>query len=70
MKKVILGLIRFYQVILSPFIHQIVGIPAGKGCRFEETCSRYASRMIGRYGILRGSLLAFRRILACQSLKQ
>jgi hypothetical protein len=67
MKRLVLFLIRIYQVILSPFIHQIVGVAPGKGCRFEQSCSKYAARSIREYGILRGSLLAVRRILSCQS---
>ena len=34
-------------------------------CRFEPTCSRYAYEAIERFGVARGSWLAFRRLLRC-----
>lgn len=34
-------------------------------CRFEPTCSEYAAQAIGRFGILRGSVLAVWRLLRC-----
>lgn len=64
MKKIAIGLIIFYQAIISPLLHQLLGIKAG--CRFEETCSQYAKRVINKYGILYGSQLALKRILRCQ----
>lgn len=70
MTKFIVALIRFYQVIISPLIHQLLGIAPGTGCRFDPTCSTYASNSIQSYGILRGSLLAVKRVLACQSLRK
>ena len=56
--------IKFYKVILSPLLHQILGVSAA--CRFEETCSMYAERMIKQYGILYGTQLAIKRLLTCQ----
>lgn len=57
MKKIFLGLIRFYQVALSPLLP-----PA---CRFIPTCSQYAVQAIEKYGAARGLVLALRRILRC-----
>jgi uncharacterized protein len=34
-------------------------------CRFEPTCSAYAIAALSRYGALRGSWLAARRLLRC-----
>lgn len=34
-------------------------------CKYEPTCSRYALEAIGRYGILRGLVLAGWRLLRC-----
>ncbi|HSQ86483.1 MAG TPA: membrane protein insertion efficiency factor YidD [Desulfobacterales bacterium] len=50
-------LIRAYQFILSPIL-----APA---CRFYPTCSEYAYQSILRYGLLKGFLLALKRILKC-----
>jgi putative membrane protein insertion efficiency factor len=49
--------IRLYQLTLSPFI--------GRQCRFHPTCSVYAAEAIGRFGVVRGSVLAIRRIGRC-----
>ncbi|HAY40291.1 MAG TPA: membrane protein insertion efficiency factor YidD [Desulfobacteraceae bacterium] len=49
--------IRAYQFILSPIL-----APA---CRFYPTCSEYAYQSILRYGLLKGFLLASKRILRC-----
>ena len=57
MKKVLLLLIRFYQRFISP------GRPPC--CRFMPTCSAYALEAIEKYGALKGSWLAFRRLLRC-----
>lgn len=50
-------LIRAYQLTISPLI--------GHACRFEPSCSRYALEAIERYGVLKGALLACRRLLRC-----
>jgi len=57
MKALLLGFIRGYQVILSPFV--------GGQCRFYPTCSEYAREAIERHGSIRGSWLAVMRILRC-----
>ncbi|MBE9551473.1 MAG: membrane protein insertion efficiency factor YidD [Deltaproteobacteria bacterium] len=53
----LLFLIRVYQYCLSPLF-----VPA---CRFVPTCSEYAYQAIERYGLLKGSFMAVRRILKC-----
>ena len=58
MKRVLLGLIRFYRANLSRRV--------GYGyCRFTPTCSQYALDSIEAYGALRGSILMIWRILRC-----
>ena len=37
-------------------------------CKYEPTCSHYAVQAIGRYGILRGLVLAGWRLLRCNPL--
>ena len=51
------GLIRFYQLTLSGFI--------GHGCRHQPTCSEYGYEAIARYGLVRGGVLAARRVARC-----
>jgi putative membrane protein insertion efficiency factor len=57
MKKLLLCLIRFYRRSVSPCF------PAQ--CRFRPTCSQYAYEAITKYGALKGSYLAIRRLLRC-----
>ena len=57
MKRVLLGLIRFYQKYISP------GLPAR--CRFYPTCSQYALEAITKYGAAKGGWLALKRFLRC-----
>lgn len=57
MKSIFIWLIRFYQKHISP------AFPPR--CRFTPTCSQYALEAIGKYGALKGGLLAFWRLLRC-----
>ena len=56
-QKLFLLLIRFYQVAISPHL--------GKNCRFMPTCSQYAYIAITRFGVIKGTYLAVRRLLKC-----
>ncbi len=52
-----LGLIRAYQILISPLFPQ--------ACRFTPSCSSYAYDAIEKYGLPRGIYLGLRRILRC-----
>ena len=56
-KKIILYIIRAYQVLISPLL--------GPSCRFYPTCSEYAYQAIVTHGILKGLFLAIKRVLRC-----
>lgn len=66
MKNIALFLINFYQAFASTIIKSISGSPSV--CRFDETCSEYAKRMVIEKGALRGFSLGFVRLLKCQPL--
>ncbi|MDA1076770.1 MAG: membrane protein insertion efficiency factor YidD [Proteobacteria bacterium] len=55
--SVLLGMIRLYQITLSPWI--------GQQCRFYPSCSHYAAHAVTQYGAVQGSWLALRRLLKC-----
>ena len=55
--KLLIGLVRFYQLAISPWT------PAA--CRYTPTCSSYALEAIERHGAARGGRLALRRIGRC-----
>lgn len=50
---------RGFYYIFSPFLVGEVG------CRFHPTCSEYAIEAIEKYGALKGSIMAAKRILRC-----
>ena len=60
MSRLLVALIRLYQVVLSPLL--------GANCRFEPSCSHYAVTAIERHGAIKGTLLAAWRILRCNPL--
>jgi putative membrane protein insertion efficiency factor len=53
----LIQIVRLYRVAISPWL--------GGNCRFDPTCSSYALQALQRYGILRGSWLAMKRIGRC-----
>jgi putative membrane protein insertion efficiency factor len=56
-KQLLLILIKFYQFFISPL--------TGANCRFYPSCSAYAAEAVQKYGSIRGSWLAAKRILRC-----
>ncbi len=56
-RHLVVVLIRAYQRLLSPVF--------GARCKFYPSCSEYAAQAIGRFGILRGLILAGWRLLRC-----
>ncbi|HEX3183881.1 MAG TPA: membrane protein insertion efficiency factor YidD [Pyrinomonadaceae bacterium] len=57
MKTILISFLKFYKLAVSPLLPP--------SCRFTPTCSEYAVDAISRYGALRGTALAARRILRC-----
>jgi len=57
LNKALMGFIRLYQLVISPFLPQC--------CRFHPSCSEYARLALGKYGIVKGGILSLLRILKC-----
>lgn len=57
MKKILLCLIRFYRVHISP--------RTPPSCKYIPTCSEYGLQAIERFGALKGGALTLWRILRC-----
>ncbi len=57
-KKVLISLIKFYRKYISPYKGNV-------HCRYIPTCSEYGMEAIEKYGALKGSWLACKRILRC-----
>ena len=56
-RRIAVAPIALYQRVISP------AFP--RRCKYEPTCSAYASQAIRQYGILRGLVLAGWRLLRC-----
>lgn len=58
MKRILIGLIKFYRKYLSPL--------KGRGtCIYIPTCSQYGIEAIEKYGAVKGGLLTLWRIIRC-----
>ena len=64
-KNIVLLTIKLYQKTIS-FDHGFVRYFYPDGfCRFHPTCSDYGYQAVNQYGVLKGGLMAFKRILRC-----
>ncbi len=57
-KRILIKLIQIYRKYLSPLKRR-------SSCIYIPTCSQYAIEALEKYGALKGSYLAARRILRC-----
>jgi len=56
-RLILMGLIRLYQVTISPLI--------GPTCKYYPSCSHYGFESVRRHGALRGTVLTTWRVLRC-----
>jgi putative membrane protein insertion efficiency factor len=52
---------RVYKSVLSPILHTV----SPTQCLFLPTCSEYAYVALARFGVVKGSWLALRRLSRC-----
>ncbi|MDR2599993.1 MAG: membrane protein insertion efficiency factor YidD [Oscillospiraceae bacterium] len=57
MKRILIGIVRFYRKHLSS--------PTQSKCRFIPTCSVYSLEALEKYGATKGSMLTIKRIFRC-----
>lgn len=57
-KNFMIGSVKVYQKYISP-------MKKGPTCRFTPTCSQYAIEAVEKYGVVKGTYLATRRLLRC-----
>jgi putative membrane protein insertion efficiency factor len=57
MKYLLMGLIRLYQMTFSKLMPP--------SCRFTPSCSHYGYEAVSKYGALKGSWMAIKRIGRC-----
>jgi hypothetical protein len=57
MKQIIVFIITIYQWTISPLFPAV--------CRFQPSCSEYARQAVLKYGAIKGSIKALKRLLRC-----
>lgn len=57
MKFIFIKFVRFYQIFCSRYVKT--------QCKFFPTCSEYCILAIKKYGVVKGSIKTFFRILRC-----
>lgn len=57
LRTAVIAPIRAYQKVVSPLLPP--------RCKYEPSCSRYATQAVEEFGILRGLILAGWRLLRC-----
>lgn len=66
MKNIILKFIKLYQKTIffrKAILKQLYLTDAS--CRFQPTCSNYSYQAIEKYGLGKGVILSFKRIIRC-----
>ena len=58
---ILIKLIRVYKYLVSPLL--------GNSCRYLPTCSEYSIEALKEFGLIRGLILSFKRILSCHPIK-
>lgn len=57
MRKILLLMIKFYQIFISPLCPGV--------CRYRPTCSQYMAEAVKVHGAIKGIWLGIKRILRC-----
>jgi putative membrane protein insertion efficiency factor len=57
MNYILIGLVRFYQGAVSPYLPN--------ACRHTPTCSQYMIEAVQKHGAMRGGWLGLKRIGRC-----
>lgn len=57
MKKLLIGLVRVYQILISPVL--------GNNCRYYPSCSAYTIEAMEKWGPLRGIWMGVKRVGRC-----
>lgn len=57
MKYIFIGLVRLYQLIISPWIPS--------SCRYHPTCSQYSIEALKEHGAIKGIWLTIKRMGRC-----
>ena len=61
MKNILIFIIKIYKRLISPYL--------GSNCRYLPTCSDYFIESLEEYGLIKGSIKGFKRIITCHPIK-
>lgn len=65
LRKVLLKLIKFYQITISPDHGYFPILRLLGQCRHQPTCSEYTYQMIEKQGAIKGIWLGIKRLSIC-----
>ena len=61
MKTIFIFIIKIYKRLVSPYL--------GNNCRYLPSCSDYFIESLEEYGLIKGSIKGFKRIITCHPIK-
>ena len=61
MKIIFIFIIKIYKRLVSPYL--------GNNCRYLPSCSDYFIESLEEYGLIKGSIKGFKRIITCHPIK-
>ena len=57
----LIKIIKGYKFLISPLL--------GSSCRYLPTCSEYSIEALKEFGLIKGLILSFKRILSCHPIR-
>ena len=63
--KFILFIPRKLEIKMIEFYQKYISSSLGRRCIYYPTCSEYTKQAVDKYGIIKGNVLGFFRILRC-----
>jgi putative membrane protein insertion efficiency factor len=64
-RYIVIKILKIYQKTLSRDHGLFKSLYPYGYCRFSPTCSEYAIQSVNKYGIIKGGIKAFWRVLRC-----
>lgn len=65
-QKALQFLVKLYQVFLAKFLFTLFSVNPSSSCRHLPSCSEYAFGAIEKFGAVKGTYLAAKRIINCR----